>query len=152
MVLYIARTLAIRTPDWDTDVHHFCTLSLWFTADSMWVYSSTYYSFLPAPSVWWLMVETYICSFSGGNPTVWHGFLSRMVSNHRKEKHSWKQFELSSACITKERIMRTEDTPKFCLKLLSHAELRTNICQGKTEVAGPPGLILAVHQLADCCF
>lgn len=27
-----------------------------------------------------------------------------------------------------------------------------NKCQGKTEVAGPPGLILIVHQLADCCF
>lgn len=73
------------------DIHHCCTSSFWFTADSVWVYSSTYCSFHPALSAWLLLEETQICSCFGGNPAVWHGLGASRASDNRKAKSAENQ-------------------------------------------------------------
>lgn len=118
---------------WDEDMHHCSTWAFWFRVDSMWIYSSPYCSFHPSPSAWLLLEETQICSCFGGNPTVWHGLGVRRASGNGREKHSWKPFELPSASITKEMLLRTEDPPNHWLELLSHSQLRRNNSQGQME-------------------
>lgn len=117
----------------DKDMHHSCTSSFRFRVDSMSMYSSIHYSFHPSPSAWLLLEETQVCSCFGGNLNVWHSLGARRTSGNRKEKHSWKPFELCSASRAKEMLLRTEDPPKQWLELFSHSQLRKNNSQGQTE-------------------
>lgn len=137
--------------DWDTDMHHFCTLSFRLQLTPCeYILAHVTVSFLPLQSggCWWKPMHA---ASLEETPQSDMAFCPGWCQTTGR-KNSWKQFELSSACITKERVMRTEDIPKPWLKLLSHAQLRINNCQAKTEVEGPPGLSLGVQQLADFCF